>query len=970
MFKELNSTPDFPQQEKSIIDKWNRLDIVKTLRNQKSNSKERVYYDGPITANGMPHYGHALTWILKDVIPRYWSMSGFKVLRNMGWDCQGIPVEYEVEKSLNFEKKEDIEAFGVEKFNQLCRESVLKYQDTMFDYEALIGRWYDKDEIYSTMDPNYIESIWWSLKELYKKGLLYEGYKVVAYSTRAGTTLSTHEVNDGGYKELEDPWITVKFGLKDTSSFSALLPKEISNVYVLAWTTTPWTMPGNLMLAVGNSIKYVLVQFESNAYIVAKERLEAVFEGKTHGVLGDIEAKDLIGLEYNPPFSYYESKRQEGCFRILAAGHTNTEDGTGIVHLAPYGAEDFDVFMEKGIQIFDYLDETANFKSEIPEYVGLFYKQANKKIISDLESKGVLFSHGTLLHRMPMCWRTNTPLIYKPVKSWYVAVTKIKDKMKEENQKLNWFPDHLKDGNSGIWINNARDWALSRSRYWGTPMPVWVNDKTGEMVVVGSFEELKQLSGQTLSDPHKPFVDQITWEGNDGGTFRRIKDVIDVWYDSGAMPFARWHYPFENQYNFKNSFPAEYISEGPDQVRLWFYVMHVLGVALFDQVPYQNVVTFGTMLDEHGKKLSKSKKNYKPLDEVLNVYGADVLRYFVLNSSIMNGYDTNFSEKMLNDARKEFFLILWNSLKYFVSYANIHNFKPDNTYPALDQNNQYLLLDEWLLAKYKELHHLVLKHLSEYKILEAFRLFTPFVTDMSTWYIRRSRDRVKDGDLNSLKTLYYVFTELAKLLAPFLPFISEEMYEILDQPNLTQIPSVHLDDYTEVPNLSAEDKKLLVKMDITRKVVTLAHSIRVAEGVKIRQPLPELSVEFKDNSLTESDLIKELITDELNVKRVLTGVVGAGYKSAEDNQIRVLLDTNITDELKVEGAARDLVREVQELRKGLKLDVTNEIILTLPENEMNNAIVSSFGDFVKSKTQAKLIKLDSALDVIQIKPEL
>ncbi len=974
MFKEINSNPNFPEQEKNIIQKWTEQNIVKKLRSQReeSKAKEKIYYDGPITANGTPHYGHAITWTLKDVVPRFWSMHGYQVLRNMGWDCQGIPVEYEVEKELKFESKKDIENFGVEKFNQLCRESVMRYQKVMFENETRIGRWFDNDEIYSTMDPKYIESIWWSLKELYTKGLLYEGHKVVAYSTRAGSTLSTHEVSEGGYKEIEDPWITVKFKLKDATTLAKYLGSEKNSsnptVYILAWTTTPWTMLGNLMLAVGEKIEYVLVEYEQNFYVLAKERLDSVFEGKEHKVVSQLKASELIGLDYEQPFNYYENKRSEGCFKIISAAHTNTEDGTGIVHLAPYGAEDFEVFQEKGIRIFDYLDESANFTSEIPEYQGLFYKQANKKIIEDLTNKGILFASGTILHRMPMCWRTNTPLIFKPVKSWYVAVTKIKEKLKKNNQELHWYPEHLKDGNSGIWINNARDWALSRTRYWGTPLPVWINDKTGERKFIGSIKELADLSGKTLTDPHKPFVDEVVWEDKEnGGTFRRIKDVIDVWYDSGAMPFARWHYPFENKDKFESSYPAEYIAEGSDQVRLWFYVMHVLGTALFDKTPYRNALTNGTMLDEHGKKLSKSKKNYKPLNEVLDVYGGDVLRYFILNSPIVNGSDTLFSEKYLIEARKEFFLILWNSLKYFVSYANIHEFKPELGYPKLDEKNEFYLLDNWLLVKYKELFHSVNANMKEYKIMDAARLFNPFITDLSTWYIRRSRDRIKDGDTNALKTLFYVFSEMSKLFAPFLPFISEEIYTVLNLENLTGKSSVHLDTYGEVPELNESDKQLLQKMDVTRKIVSLALSIRVSQGIKIRQPLQSLYVEFKNGS--QQDFIAELVNDELNVKESLSGTPQSlsSPASAEDNEIKVYLNTEITEDLKLEGDARDLIRKVQEKRKEMLLAVDQKVTLVLPKNDLNEKIFAKFENYLLSKTQSSTILLDDLVENIDIR---
>lgn len=938
MFKEIEAVPNLPAQEKETNQYWKQLDIVQKLKRERSNNPTKVYYDGPITANGVPHYGHAITWTLKDIIPRFWTMQGYYVERNMGWDCQGIPVEYEVEKDLKLTKKEDIEqSIGVEKFNELCRKSVQKYQGTVLEYETLLGRWIDPDATYSTMEPKYIESMWWSLSELYKKGLLYEGHKVVAYSTRAGTSLSTHEVSEGGYKDVEDTFVTVKFKLKSQD-----------NTYFLAWTTTPWTVPGNLMLAVNKELDYVRVEVDDANYILAKDRVTDVFKDKSVAVLQTYKGAQLEALEYEPPFNLFENKRAAGCFKVILSPHATAEDGTGIVHLAPYGEEDFEIFMKLGISLFDYLDETANFTELVPQYKGLFYKTANPKIVEDLRSAGVLFNTGTLIHRMPMCWRTKTPLIYKPIKSWYVAVTKIKEKMLAENNKMGWKPDFIKDRNSAMWIQNARDWALSRNRYWGTPLPVWVNDKTGEKIFISSFEELEKKSGVKLANPHRPFVDQITWsdssdnKGGNGGTFIRVKDVIDVWYDSGSMPFARHHYPFENIEQFNKTMPAEYIAEGPDQVRLWFYVMHVLGVALFDKAPYKNVVTIGMMLDESGKKMSKSSKNYKPLDEVLDEYGADTLRYYILTSSIVSGTDAAFTPDMLKQARKELFLPLWNSTKYFITYANIYNFKP-----TLDKPHSENILDKWIMARLKEAINNVTADLENYEILAACKQFEPFVTDLSTWYVRRSRDRIKDGDMDALATLYYVLSQFIKLIAPLTPFFSESLYELLQLRDLTKLESVHLDTFPKSVALSTQESKILETMTTTRKIVSAALAIRVEKNIKIRQPLQSLHV------LSTSDYFKDLILDEINVKEVKDGAPATTTNP-------VWLDTTLTDELKLEGELRDFVRQIQDLRKEQKLAVSDKINVTYFKSIENEKIVAKFSSKIMQKVLAnQLIAGDS-----------
>jgi isoleucyl-tRNA synthetase len=929
MFKDIESVPNLPELEKETIKYWAGIDVVEKVKQARLNKPEKVYYDGPITTNGIPHYGHAITWTMKDIVPRYWTMKGNYVERSMGWDTKGILVEYEVEKELGFTEKEDIEKYGADKFIQKCRDFVNKYIKVISEYENRLGRWFDKSVIYSTADNNFVESIWWSLKKLYEKGLLYEGYKVVAYSTRTGTTLSTHEVSEGGYKEVEDPFITLRFKLLDEK-----------DTYILAWTTTPWTIPGNLLLAVGKRVKYVKVKYEDEYYILAEKRVEDIFKDKKYEIVSDVDVKDIVGKNYEPIYNYYESKKEEGCFKVVFAEHANDEDGTGVVHLAPYGEEDYDVFMDLNISLFDYLDETAHFTDFIPEFKGLFYKKADPLIIEDLDKKKALFDSGKIKHRVAMCYRTGLPLIYKPMKSWYVAVTKIKQKMVEENKKINWYPEHIKEGNSGIWIANARDWAISRKRYWGTPFPLWVNDKTGESILISSFDELKVKSGKEVVDPHRPFIDAITWEDKEnGGTFRRVQEVLDVWYESGSMPYAQYHYPFENKEKFKSHMPAEYISEGPDQVHLWFYVMHVLGVALFDEIPYKNALTIGMMLDENGKKMSKSKRNYKPMDEVLEQYGADVLRYFILNSSIVSGQDAVFGEEYLKNARKEFFIPLWNSLKYFILYANEYDFKP-----TLEKPNSKNILDEWILIKLQEVVNKVESCLDSYEINTAARVLTPFVTDLSTWYIRRSRERIKNGDMSAIHTLYYVFTQFSKVIAPFLPFISEELYKILQLRELTSLETIHADLLPDYRELIKSEQECLGNMEKARKISSMALSLRTDNKISVRQPLKRLSI---PEELETPEEYLSIVKEELNVKEIVVD------KTLKDVPV---LDINITEELKLEGLSREMVRKFQDLRKEKGLSVSDEIRAVFKDEGDFKKVVDIHGEEIKKKIGARDIK--------------
>jgi isoleucyl-tRNA synthetase len=883
---------DFSQTEEKILHFWEKENIFeKTLEKNRNKGKTFTFYDGPITSNNKPHYGHVVTMILKDIIPRYKTMKGFHVDRSLGWDCQGIPVEYEVEKTLGFKEKSDIEEFGVEKFNQMCRESVQKYQSEIFAVTKRMGRWVNSDEEYATMDPKYIESIWWSLKELYNKGLLYEGYKVVPYSTRAGTTLSNSEVALGGYETITDTAVTVKLKLKDRDT------------YLLIWTTTPWTLPGNLLAAVGKDFDYIEVEYEGEKYIVAKELAENVFDGE-YSIINEYKGKDLIGLEYEPLYPYYSDRKEQGAFKVVHADHVTLEDGTGLVHQAPYGEEDFALMTGMGIEMFDYLDDQGKMTDKIEKFEGMFYKKANKYILEDLEDRNLLFHQEPYDHQMPMCWRTHTPLIYKPIRSWYVKVTDIKDKLVQENDEINWIPEHIKEGRFGNWLSEARDWALSRNRYWGTPLPAWKCDKCGEIEVLGSFKEIEEKSGIKLEDPHKPFVDEVTYPcPKCEGSMSRVTDVIDVWYDSGSMPFARFHYPFDNEELFKEKFPAEFIAEGVDQTRGWFYTLHVLGVALFNSKSYKNVVVNGLVLAADGSKMSKSEKNYKDVDIVIDDLGADAIRLYFLSSPIVAGQDVIFDESLVKDIVTSVMLLYWNSVKYFLNYKEQFNWKPTE---KLSSDN---VMDQWLLSRLQETVRDVTEYLDQYRIQKATNIIFELISDISKWYIRRSRDRFVSGDVNALETLHYVLLEVSKTLAPFAPFLSESVYKTLSSGNLLE--SVHLENYPEFDK-SKYDKELIENMVKVRDICSSGLKIRDENRLKLRQPLSKAYTAIKDKDF------QEIIKSELNVKEIEESgkpVEGDNLLTEGQYEEYITLDTELTQDLLNEGYINDFVRQYQNARK-------------------------------------------------------
>jgi isoleucyl-tRNA synthetase len=936
MYKDIDIIPDFPKYERELLDFWKNLDPISKLKELRKNSEEFVYYDGPITTNGRPHYGHGITWTMKDIIPRYQSMRGKFVSRNIGWDCQGILVEIEIEKELGFKHKKDIEEYGIAKFNEYCRRNSLKLRDFILQYEHRFGRFVDHSDEYFTMDPKYIESMWWSFKELYQKGLLYEDFKVISYSTRAGTTLSSHEVKEGGYKDVEDDFVIVKFKLKDEDTF------------LLAYTTTPWTLPGNLLIGIKKDASYSKIKFNNEFYIVATELISKLFT-ENFEIIEEINAEKLVNRSYEPVFPHFSSKSSEGAYKVIYADHATTNEGTGLVHLAPYGEEDFEILRDYKIKAFDYLDETANFTEMVPEYQGLFYKDANSQIISDLGAK--IFQTGKIVHRMPMCYRTNSPLIFKPIKSWYINIQKLKPRMLEENNKITWVPEHVKKGNSGSWIENAKDWCLTRNRYWGTPLPIWINDKTGDVKVIGSFSELEELSGQKLDDPHRPYVDEITFEDKqNGGTYKRVKDVVDVWYDSGSVPFAKLYYP-NNQELFNKRFPAQYISEGMDQTHLWFYTMLVLGVALFDKAPFENVIVTGMMLDKNSKKLSKSKGNYPPLDEMLDNYGADIFRYVILTSPLVEGEFARFYEEVLKDAKKEFFLIYWNTLKFYTTYSNLHNFNPSFDISSED------ILDKWILARLKDLKLKITKNLDNYRVMLAAREFAPFINDLSTWYVRRSRDRIKDGDTKALETLNYVLVELTKLMAPFFPFISEKAYQILDVSRFSKLESVHFDEIKiDFENLLEEETELLGKIAADRQIISNTLALRTNAKISLRQALREVY-------LSEKVSFEDIFKEELNIKSI-SYTKGAYTSEFSNEDGTIILDTFLTEELLNEGKVREFIRKIQDLRKGKKLNISDQIKINYSEQDITADLISQNLEVLEKKLNAKEFELSSETSIV------
>jgi isoleucyl-tRNA synthetase len=928
VFTEVSTRASFPEMEAEVRRFWKDRDIFARSVKQREGRPPFVFYEGPPTANGLPGIHHVLARALKDLFPRYKTMKGFYSERKGGWDTHGLPVEIEVEKQLKLNGKQDIERYGVEAFNKLCRESVFKYINEWAEMTEQMGYWVDLEHAYRTYDTSYMETVWWVLKQLWDKELLYEGFKVVPYCPHDMTPLSSHELGlPGGYKDdVEDPSVYVKFELEDE-------PKT----FFLAWTTTPWTLPGNVALAVGLDIPYVRVRQGDEHYILARARL-SILKGE-YQVEAEVDAKSLLGKRYKPLYEYLLPDKP--AFFVVDADFVSTQDGTGIVHTAAaYGVDDLDLCLRKGIPVRHVVDLQGRFRPEVTPFAGLFVKKADPKIIEDLSGRGLMYRAETIRHTYPFCWRCGSPLLYYAVTSWFIKTTAAKDQLIRNNNAINWVPAYIKTGRMGNWLESLVDWSLSRWRYWGTPLPVWKCEQCDDRRCVGSVAEL----GLTLeADLHRPYIDRVTLPCEKcGGVMRRVPDLIDVWFDSGAMPMAQFHYPFENQDVFKARFPADFIAEGLDQTRGWFFSLLAESTMLFDQSAYKNVICTNLVLDKQGRKMSKSLKNTVDPVEIMSKFGADATRWYFY-ASVAVGNEYRFDTSGVQDVVRRFLLILWNTYAFFANYARLDGFEPGGEPMPLAER---ALLDRWLLAELTALTKDVEVALDAYDPNGSARRLESFVLDLSTWYVRRSRRRFwkpgTDADKRSAyQTLHQVMVALSQMLAPFMPFISETMYQNLAAGKNGQPESVHLTDW---PTTKPEwvDDELRRQMAAVRRLVVTGLAARNAAGIKVRQPLRAVTI-------AEKPLRPELegiLLEELNIKSARYQGEGGG----------LTLDTEITEELKLEGLGRDIVRTIQELRKRCGFAVEDRIRLYYEGDGMLAQALERGRDYIAAETLAVAVE--------------
>lgn len=880
-FKEIKQLT-YPKAEVEILNWWKENSVFEKSLKSREDGIPFTFYEGPPTANGKPGIHHVMARTVKDLFCRYKTLKGFKVERKGGWDTHGLPVEIEVEKELGLEGRSQVEDFGVAEYNKKCRESVLKYKDLWDNLTKRMGYWVDLDHPYVTFENDYIESLWWAFKQLYDKNLVYKGYKIQWYSPGSGTVLSSHEVSLG-YKETQDPSIYVKFPLDADP-----------NVYFLAWTTTPWTIISNMALAVNPDLDYVKIRVtvddSAEHYILAEKCLDNAID-HDYEIVDKYKGEDLIGWIYNPVFDYaLKEHKKESAWRVISADYVTTEEGTGVVHTAPaFGADDFESCKKNDIPMFNPIDREGRFDETITEFAGQWFKEADKDISRAIKEKGLMYKHETYLHNYPFDWRKGTPLMSYPVESWFIKTTSVKDKMVAINKKINWKPETTGTGRFGTWLENNVDWAVSRQRYWGTPIPIWVSDKDPDYIeCIGSIEELKKkasLSGKSDLDLHRPYIDEITWKAPGGGTMKRIPDLLDVWFDSGAMPFAQWHYPFQNKDTFKTNFPADFIAEGVDQTRGWFYTLHALGTMLFDKPAYKNVVSNGLVLDENGEKMSKSKGNSVDPFEMLQTYGADTVRWYMMSNS-SPWENLRFSTDGLKDTQRKFFNTIVNVYSFFGMYANIDGFRYSGSPLPVSERPE---MDRWIISRLNTTVKLVDEYLEDYEPTKAARAIEKYVEELSNWYVRRNRRRFwKEGKsidkTSAYQTLYECLVSLAKLISPTAPFFGEWLYQQLNDVTGQDEISVHLSFYPTVEE-TAIDKQLERKMQVARTVSSIVLRIRNQIDINVRQPLSKiiLPLNKEDRSMVES--VKHIILDEVNVKdiRFVEDDSGIVSKSAKPN---------------------------------------------------------------------------------------
>ncbi len=1014
MYKKVELNNGFAGMEKDVAKLWQDKDIIHKSFDANEGKEYFTFYDGPPTANGKPHVGHILTRCMKDIIPRYKVMKGYRVIRKAGWDTHGLPVELEIEKKLGISGKEQIEEYGVEKFVKECKESVFTYVSMWEKMTNQVGYWVDMDNPYVTYHNDYIESVWWALKQMWDKELLYQGHKVMPYCPRCGTALSSHEVAQG-YKDVKDLTCIAKF---------KVVGEE--NKYILAWTTTPWTLPSNLALCVNKAYMYADVKVGEEVYVLAKDLIETVLKDTEYEILREYKGEELLGVKYEQlmPFAKVDGK----AYVVIHGDYVTLTDGTGIVHIAPaYGEDDSFVSKQNGIAFVNLVDKEGKFVPEVEPWAGKFVRNCNESIVEWLKEHNKLFSSEKHMHSYPHCWRCDTPLLYYPKESWFVAMSKLRDELMANNAKVNWMPETIKTGRFGKFLENVIDWGISRDRYWGTPLPIWTCE-CGHKECIGSIEELKQKAVEMPDDLelHKPYIDNVHLRCEKcGKEMKREKEVIDCWFDSGSMPFAQWHYPFENKEMFENNFPAQFISEAIDQTRGWFYTLTAIGTALFNRTPFENCIVLGHVLDAKGQKMSKSKGNGVNPFELLDKVGADATRwhFYTVSSPWL---PTRLSLENVEETQRKFLSTLWNVYSFYVLYAEIDKFNPLEHLNCKIDN----VMDKWILSKLNTLIKEIDEKLGEYDITGAALQIEDFTDELSNWYVRRNRerfwqDKLTDEKISAYVTLYTVLINLAKVAAPFVPFMTEEIYQnLVVGLDKNAKESVHLCLWPTCDETKI-DKKLEEEMDLAYKIVKLGRSARNTANIKNRQPLPEMLISI--DILPE--YYGEIVKEELNVKKVELGadmsqyvefeikpnlpVLGREYGKlipkikeeiakldqmqlankvknggteyitigeteiglnsenllvmmqgkgnfafAGEGEVGVILDTNITPELKKEGYVREILSKVQNRRKEMNFEVMDHICLYVAGNPMLEDVIKENEELIKKETLAEEIEYD------------
>ena len=934
--------------EADVSNFWKDHQIFEKSVNERSADNLYVFYDGPPFISGLPHYGHLLGSIAKDIIPRYWTMKGKRVERVWGWDAHGLTVENKVQKELNIPSRRDIENYGLEKFTKACYEYTSRISGEWKWYIDKIGRWVDMENAYKTIDQNYMESVMWAFKQLYDKGLIYEGTRTSLYCTTCGTPVSNFEIAmDNSYKDIEDPAVTVKFKVTTKGEHNGV---NYEGVNILAWTTTPWTLPSNRALVVNPNEMYLITEYQGEKYLVAQKRAEEVFKGVPNYRVDDtpeeflIPGKELVGLEYEPLYDFFK-KNNENEFKVYGYElMANVEEGTGIVHCAPgFGEVDTEMGNHFGLTLMLTIDDEGKFikgdNGENP-FAGMYFKKADKYIMEDLEKRGAMFKNEKIVHRFPYHDRCNTPLIQKAQSSWFIRVSELKDKLLKNNENIKWMPDHVKEGRFAKGIKQAPDWCVSRTRFWATPMPVW-ESKDGDRIVVSSVKEIEELSGQKVKDLHRPYIDEIVIK-KDGKEYKRRPEVLDSWFEAGSMPYAQVHYPFENEQKFKQNYPGDYIVEYIGQVRAWFYVMHVLSTALFGSNSFKNVISTGTLAGNDGRKMSKTYGNYSDPKETLNTVGGDAVRLYLMNSPLMLGNNANFDDNELKNKSRNVLNPLWNSVKYFLIYANLNNWDASK---KVESTN---VLDKWILGKLHETIKAFGSNIEEYNVPKAVEPIETFVDDLSNWFVRRSRDRISSGDNEALSTLYVVLMEFSKAAAPIIPFMSENIYQHLKFEGMKE--SVHLEMYPQVnETYLGYLKDLDEDMIFVRKICSVGSAIRKEQNIPVRQPLMDVVVL---GSMNLSESLKDLVRDELNVKDALFAAEApkGNYKEKEEGGLRVFLNLELNEDLQIEGHMREFIREVQKLRKNSGVDWDAKIKVQYKSEDKYKKALAQFEKEIKDKT--------------------